>query len=104
MYCLYKKNPSDQIQRLASFLNMKIDDEQLKSLIEFTSFNNMKSLSDIAFNFSVVDTVFSKSINFFRKGQVGNWKEHLTNEMSKEIEEIANSKVEYEKQFRYELN
>jgi len=51
-------------------------DVELNKIVEMTSFNKMKS--------SAANML--KELNFFRKGEVGNWKNHLDPEMSQLID------------------
>ena len=41
-------------------------------------------------------------IKLFRKGQIGDWKNYFTEEMSKKIDEIVANKLTYKKPFRFE--
>lgn len=99
----FRKDPIEEIRKLAIFLDMTIDDTQLETLIEQISFSNMKKNTDVAFNFESIDAFFLKTVKYFRKGQVGDWKEHLTDEMSDRIENMVREKIKLKKSFKYEL-
>lgn len=43
-----------------------------------------------------------KEPQLFRKGQIGDWKNYFTEEMSKKIDEMMATKLEYKKPFRCE--
>ncbi|KAM6178228.1 sulfotransferase 1C4-like [Rhynchocyon petersi] len=81
LYLFYedmKKNPKQEIQKLAEFLGSKLDDETLDKIAHHTSFDMMKQ-NPMA-NYSSVPTEFmDHSISpFMRKGAVGDWKNHFT--------------------------
>ena len=56
---------------------------QIDQIIEYTDFDNMKKLKSFELN----KTNFKEDFSFFRKGQVGDWKNYFTEEMSKRYDE-----------------
>ena len=40
--------------------------------------------------------------SFFRKGQIGDWKNHFTDEMSKKMDEVMAANLKYKKPFKYD--
>lgn len=62
-----KKDPELEIARLAEFMEVTLTKEDISKIKEMTSFDTMKKA-----NFQVSD------VQMFRKGGVGNWKEHFT--------------------------
>lgn len=50
----------------------------------------------------LVDLMFKEDLNFFYKGQIGNWKNHLTEEQSAKIDEMVRTKLTYKKPLQYE--
>lgn len=71
-----KLNPNAEIKKIADHLGVIMTDVELNKIVEMTSFNKMKS--------SAANML--KELNFFRKGEVGNWKNHLDPEMSQLID------------------
>ena len=87
---------------IAKFLGLNISAEKMNSLKEKSSFEVMKK--DDKTNFNWLNGI-SKDPNadFMRKGKVGDWKNHLSEEQSKKIEDMANeiliplgAKIKYE--------
>ncbi|CAN6805394.1 unnamed protein product, partial [Brassica oleracea] len=83
-----KEEPCVQLKRLAEFLGCPFTEEEEESgavekILELCS---LRSLSDLEANKS------GKTVNgvdhkfFFRKGEVGDWKNHLTPEMERRID------------------
>ncbi|XP_033144948.1 cytosolic sulfotransferase 1 [Brassica rapa] len=90
-----KEEPYAQLKRLAEFLGCPFTEEELESgsvdmILELCS---LRSLSDLEINKS------GKNVNgvdykfYFRKGEVGDWKNHLTPEMESRIDMIIEEKL-----------
>nr|CAB3266700.1 sulfotransferase 1C2-like [Phallusia mammillata] len=67
-----KKNPHNEIKKIADFIGKPLSDEQLNNVVEKTSFASMKKESEK----TAPDN--NEGAQFFRKGQIGDWKNHLT--------------------------
>lgn len=52
--------------------------------------------------FNALDVYFKTELNFFKKGQIGNWKNYLTEEQSKRIDDVVNKNLKYKKSIKYE--
>ena len=52
--------------------------------------------------FNALDVYFKTELNFFKKGQIGNWKNYLTEEQSKRIDDVVNKNLKYKKIIKYE--
>ncbi|KAL0709182.1 hypothetical protein Bca4012_016160 [Brassica carinata] len=90
-----KEEPCAQLKRLAEFLGCPFTEEEeerggVDKILELCS---LRSLSDLEANKSgkTVNGVDHKS--FFRKGEVGDWKNHLTPEMERRIDMIIEEKL-----------
>ena len=90
-----KEEPYAQLKRLAEFLGCPFTEEELESgsvdmILELCS---LRSLSDLEINKS------GKNVNgvdykfYFRKGEVGDWKNHLNPEMESRIDMIIEEKL-----------
>ncbi|CAH8292772.1 unnamed protein product [Eruca vesicaria subsp. sativa] len=91
-----KEEPYAQLKRLAEFLGCPFTEEEeeesgaVNKILELCS---LRSLSDLEINKS------GKTVNgvdykyFFRKGEVGDWKYHLTPEMVSKIDMIIEEKL-----------
>ena len=88
------------MQELAKYLGLEFTEDQIKSLVAFVSFDNMKELPSMAFN--ALDMYFKTELNFFKKGQVGNWKNYLSEEQSKRIDDVVSKNLRYKRPIKYE--
>ncbi|CAN6973681.1 unnamed protein product [Brassica oleracea var. botrytis] len=90
-----KEEPCVQLKRLAEFLGFPFTEQEeergvVEKILELCS---LRSLSDLEANKS------GKTVNgvdhkfFFRKGEVGDWKNHLTPEMESKIDTIIEEKL-----------
>jgi hypothetical protein len=88
---------------LAKFLEKEYTDEQLQELIAKTSFANLKAKEndDGTRQFLIDIQWFDRNMNFFRKGQIGSWREHFTEEMSKRMDEAVAQKLKEKIEFNY---
>lgn len=109
------------------YLGKELSDEQIKSIVDFCSFDNMKK--NPAFEVKSPAGMFAKNVlgvehkpdetekkaeqaqapakmkelKIFRKGKVGDWKNYFTDEMSKRLDEVVAANLKYTKPFKYEL-
>ncbi|KFK36076.1 hypothetical protein AALP_AA4G074200 [Arabis alpina] len=89
-----KAEPHAQIKRLAEFLGCPFSEEEQDSgdvdkILELCSLGNLSSLE-----INKTGKTYTKMhhSSFFRKGEVGDWKNHLTPEMEKKIDDIVEEK------------
>ncbi|GLV32779.1 Sulfotransferase 2 [Carabus blaptoides fortunei] len=87
-----KRDQKKMIRKTAEFLEKSVTDEEVDTLAEYLSFKNMKS--NPAVNLERVvetrnDVHFSDELGktFIRKGEVGDWKNHMTPELSKRFDD-----------------
>nr|XP_009859123.2 sulfotransferase 1C2-like [Ciona intestinalis] len=78
-----KQNPKKEISKLAAFLGVKVNDEEVLKIARQTSFEATKQRMD---EVALIP-------NFYNKGNVGNWKEHLTDEHSDRIDKMVEMKM-----------
>ena len=83
-----KKDLPTVIRRVASFLSKSISEKQISDLSEHLSFKNMKE--NVAVNKEDVLETMRKLTGsekgiFMRKGETGDWKNHLTDEQVERI-------------------
>lgn len=82
------------VKDLAEYLGNELNSTQIESLIELIKFDNMKKY--LKFDQSHYSMVLDKnSYEFFKKGQIGNWKNKLTEEMSRKIDDMVKFKLRY---------
>ena len=84
---------------MAKYLNVEISDENIGRLIKFVAFDNMKEMrkSDLA-----PAELFKPDLDFFNKGKIGNWRNHISEEQSKRIDEVVAKNLKYKKPIQYE--
>jgi len=70
-----KQNSFEEIKRLRDYLGFKIDDDLARSIAESCQFDNMKKTKEEKHKRS---PVFKEGFNYYRKGQVGDWKNQFT--------------------------
>ncbi|KAB1225441.1 Cytosolic sulfotransferase 5 [Morella rubra] len=88
-----RRNPKDQVKRLASFLGKPFaDEEEVEELIRNCSLERLKNLE---VNKKGVDPWIDMPYSaYFRKGVVGDWENVLTPEMSQRLDQITSMKLE----------
>jgi hypothetical protein len=77
-------------------LEVEISDEKITELAEFTSFKNMRSyfkFSDDPADNTLPD--FKESMEFFRKGKIGDWKNYFTPEMFTRLKTAVDQNLKY---------
>ncbi|CAN1783969.1 Flavonol 3-sulfotransferase, partial [Linum perenne] len=77
-----RRDPKPQVRELASFLGKPFgddDDVEVEDIIWRSSFDRLKDLD-------VTNDLF------FRRGEVGDWRNHLTAEVAKRIDDVTRVK------------
>lgn len=127
---ILKKDPVTHVRELAKYLGKNLTDDQIKSVVDFCSFDKLKNSP--AFEVKVRSGELGKNIfgvsggeggkekkeesghanegdenkmkemKIFRKGEIGDWKNYFTDEMSKRLDEVVAAKLTYKRPFRYE--
>jgi len=78
------KDPSGEIRKLASFLEEELTEEQFQSILDFTSFANLKEH---------LRASKTKHADFMRKGKVGDWRNHFTSEQNEMINQLIEERL-----------
>jgi hypothetical protein len=91
----HTQNPFKKIRELAVFLGVaeKYTDDQIRSLVGFTSFESMRNNPGFNNQFMVDINVFKKEMEFFHTGKVGNWRKYFTAEMSDKVDKMVQEKL-----------
>ncbi|XP_048600748.1 cytosolic sulfotransferase 11-like isoform X1 [Brassica napus] len=89
------ENPEAQVMRLADFLGCSFTEEEKQSgtvekILELCSFGNLSNLETNKTGTSVCGVAPHA---FFRRGGVGDWKNHLTHEMARKLDEMVEKKL-----------
>ncbi|XP_068183144.1 sulfotransferase 6B1-like [Antennarius striatus] len=77
-----KQDPSQGIRDISTFFGLTLTEDQVQQVAEGTSFDAMKKNS--------AKTHATMGSVFFRKGMVGDWKNHFTPEQSQEMDDAFN--------------
>uniref|UniRef100_A0A8C4PZJ6 Sulfotransferase n=1 Tax=Eptatretus burgeri TaxID=7764 RepID=A0A8C4PZJ6_EPTBU len=79
LYVMYEDMTKDLpavVRRMCTFLGKTLTEVQIESVVKHSSFTAMKN--NPMTNFSKAEKLFEDNIKFFRKGKVGDWKNHFT--------------------------
>ena len=79
-----KKDKKTEITRLCDFLGRTLTDKALSDILEHTTFNKMQNNSMVNCG---ANPFFNQEISkFIRRGVIGNWKEHFTDEQAEYVD------------------
>ena len=85
---LLRDKPAE-IRKIATFLNVELSDEQVELIVDATSFSTMAvKKSTRILKHEEDESAVSSGHKFYRKGEIGDWKNHFTvaeSEMANEI-------------------
>lgn len=86
-----KEQPHLHLRRVAEFLNCPLtaDEEEVDQILKLCSFDNLSNLE-----VNTKGTLSSGEANnaFFRRGEVGDWKNYLSAEMVQKLDQITRDK------------
>nr|GMD59009.1 cytosolic sulfotransferase 12-like [Ipomoea batatas]GMD76852.1 cytosolic sulfotransferase 12-like [Ipomoea batatas] len=92
-----KEEPDVHLKRIAAFLDCPFSEEEeecgvVDGILRLCSF---ESLSNLEVN-KTGKTIFRQTGNhaFFRKGKVGDWRNHMSDEMASRLDQIVDEKFE----------
>ncbi|XP_012946645.1 sulfotransferase 6B1 [Aplysia californica] len=88
-----KKNPLSERHRLAKFLGRSYDDEFIEQVAEATSIDNMRREKE--------GPKDEKGSIYYRKGEIGDWKNTFTVAQSERLDSIIESKLKGCQMFRF---
>jgi hypothetical protein len=89
------------VQSIAKFLGQDYSKEQIESLLAFTSFGSMKKNNAEYCKLLIDINVFEKDMEFFRKGQIGDWRNHFSEELSKRVDDYLKDSLKSTITFDY---
>ncbi|KAK4734834.1 hypothetical protein R3W88_009095 [Solanum pinnatisectum] len=92
-----KKNPNVCVTKLAKFLDKSFcdgEEDQVQEIIKLCSFDNLRNLEVNQTGVQHFSSQFAiENRHFFRKGEVGDWRNHLTVEMAQQLDQITKQKL-----------
>ncbi len=86
---------------MAAYLGKKYTAEQIESLVCFTSFNNIKKVAGLDFKAEIEKQMYERDMSFFRKGQIGDWFNHFSEELSSRVDEAVARNLKSDIKFNY---
>lgn len=95
-----KEKTSLHVKRLAEFMGYPFSlDEQregvVEKIIEICDFHNLRNLEvNKKGEYAIFESIVVQNKEYFRKGQVGDWKNYLTAEMQERLDCIVNQNLQ----------
>lgn len=84
----FKRQPEEEIRKLARHIGLQTSDEMIKKIVNATSFENMQKNK-----FDVTASLTGGKGFVYRKGQIGDWKNHFTVAQNEEFDRFYNEKM-----------
>ncbi|CAH2252086.1 amine sulfotransferase-like [Pelobates cultripes] len=88
-----KKDLRSAIMKICSFVNKKLDDEALATIVEKSTFRNMRHDPLANYKFIAEDLLDQSKGNFLRKGVIGDWKNFMTVAQSEMFDRVFEDKM-----------
>ncbi|OMO72984.1 hypothetical protein COLO4_27325 [Corchorus olitorius] len=93
-----KREPSGNVRKLADFLDLPFSVEEenegmVEKIVELCSFENLSNL-DVNKNGKTPGKHPGANSDFFRKGQIGDWRNHLTPQMIEVLDKTTKEKFQ----------
>ncbi|KAK6925167.1 Sulfotransferase domain [Dillenia turbinata] len=90
-----KRSTADKVRKLAEFMGYPFSPEEeeegkVQDLVDFCSFDNLRNLEvSRTGNFQATEEFKVSNKLFYRRGDIGDWKNHLTRQMQERIDQIT---------------
>ncbi|XP_030012830.1 amine sulfotransferase-like [Sphaeramia orbicularis] len=82
------QNLQSAVERISLFLGKELTDEQLASVVEHSTFKNMRKIPQANYE-QVSDDLLNHHVGtFMRKGTIGDWKNHFTVAQNERFDEV----------------
>ncbi|CAL1534328.1 unnamed protein product [Lymnaea stagnalis] len=100
-----KLNPFEGVKKLNEFLNTGCSDELCEQIAAACSFDKMKEYKDSTAKEHIRALFKDKKLGFYRKGDVGDWKNWFTVAMNEEFDADYKKRMsEYKTVYKYTLD
>ena len=90
MYENMIKDLPTEVGRVAAFMGKTLSDDEKRNLCEYVTFNSMRENKD---KFGKPKDMDNEISHFFRKGQVGDWKNYFSKEQSDYVDSMYEERV-----------
>ncbi|GFO43018.1 sulfotransferase sult [Plakobranchus ocellatus] len=81
------------VRIVAEFLGKSLTDEQIAQIVKHCSFDSMKKNNSVNYEWYKGQGIATEETSFFRSGKVGDWKNHLSPDIVKRLDEIVATKL-----------
>ncbi|GFO43026.1 sulfotransferase [Plakobranchus ocellatus] len=81
------------VRIVAEFLGKSLTDEQVARIVKHCSFDSMKNNDTVNYEWLKDRGIARGETSFFRSGKVGDWKNHLSPDIVKRLDEIVATKL-----------
>ena len=93
-----KRESSFHLKRLAEFMGCPFSTKEEKQglvneILEMCSFENLRNLEVNKTGRLIMNSFQLENHRFYRKGEVGDWMRHLTDEMAEGIDKLIDQKL-----------
>jgi hypothetical protein len=75
--------------------------DKIEALVSFTSFKNITTVAGLDFKAEIEKNMYERDMSFFRKGQIGDWYNYFTEDMSRRVDEALAANLKTVIQFNY---
>lgn len=82
------------IEKVSSFLQCPLVDNEVNNCVEHCSFSNMKDNKMVNYTLVAEEIMDHKKGSFMRKGKIGDWKNMFTEEQNQYFEDVFKSKMQ----------
>ncbi|RUS70421.1 hypothetical protein EGW08_021820 [Elysia chlorotica] len=82
-----------QVKEIANFLGKSVTDKEVDVIVKYCSFENMKLNNSVNYEWMKDAGVANKKVQFMRQGKVGDWKNYLSADITKQLDEMMATKL-----------
>jgi len=88
-----KMDLPNQLKKVATFLGKKLTEDQIEALVLHLDFDKFKANPSVNYTELQDSSYFKKEGHFIRKGQIGDWKNHFTDELNSRFDQWIKDKT-----------
>ena len=89
-----KFNPHTSIRTIAEFIGIEcVTEELVRDVVQNSSFTSMKEDTTCNYSWHKFGHDKSRSNEFIRKGEVGNWRQYFSDDLNKRFDEMLTKKL-----------